>query len=159
MKLNTLWLFLLFSNFVKAQINTPDVIASSGGYFVQNNGSISWTLGEIVTEKSSNNTILTQGFQQSQFNVLSIRDVDGFLELNPFPNPVVDYFTIKTSETGKLRMDLFDMQGRLIESTFFYGNEENQFSMLKLSVGLYLVKISTENKSISKTFKIQKIRL
>jgi hypothetical protein len=53
--------FALFSFQAKAQ----QVIATSGGYFEGENLSLSWTLGEPVTETFSNGgVILTQGFQQ-----------------------------------------------------------------------------------------------
>ncbi|OQX82230.1 MAG: hypothetical protein B6D64_00925 [Bacteroidetes bacterium 4484_276] len=44
---------------------SPEVIATSGGYFENAEISLSWTLGETVTETfSSGNVTLTQGFQQ-----------------------------------------------------------------------------------------------
>ncbi len=51
---------------VTAQSLTPSVVASSGEHFENPNNSISFTLGEVVTETYSNgSTILTQGFQQA----------------------------------------------------------------------------------------------
>jgi len=51
--------------FISAQITSPEVISSSGAYFSNTSGSMSWTLGETVTETFSNGSnILTQGFQQ-----------------------------------------------------------------------------------------------
>ena len=48
-----------------SQTLSPQVIASSGGYFEGTNASLSWTLGEPVTQTfASGNIILTQGFQQ-----------------------------------------------------------------------------------------------
>ena len=48
-----------------AQSVSPEVIASSGDYYKNENISLSWTLGEIATETYSNGSvILTQGFQQ-----------------------------------------------------------------------------------------------
>jgi len=44
---------------------SPDVIATSGDYFQNANVSLSWTMGELITETFSNGNIaLTQGFQQ-----------------------------------------------------------------------------------------------
>ena len=48
-----------------AQTTSPEVIASSGDHFSNATGSLSWTLGETMTETFSNGGhILTQGFQQ-----------------------------------------------------------------------------------------------
>lgn len=56
---------LLVPILINAQSVSPEVISSSGDYFVGANGSLSWTLGEIATETFiSGNIILTQGFQQ-----------------------------------------------------------------------------------------------
>jgi hypothetical protein len=47
------------------QTNAQQVIASAGGYSVGETVSLSWTLGEPVTETfSGGGIILTQGFQQ-----------------------------------------------------------------------------------------------
>jgi hypothetical protein len=58
---------LLILAFVFDSINTnaQQVIASAGGYYEGDNISLSWTLGEPVTETfSGGGVILTQGFQQ-----------------------------------------------------------------------------------------------
>ncbi|MFU8843753.1 MAG: hypothetical protein ACNA7V_08100 [Bacteroidales bacterium] len=50
---------------ISGQTLTPEVISSSGGYFESTNASVSWTLGETVTETFTGTSfILTQGFQQ-----------------------------------------------------------------------------------------------
>jgi hypothetical protein len=50
---------------ISGQTLTPEVISSSGGYFENTNASVSWTLGETVTETFiGTNVNLTQGFQQ-----------------------------------------------------------------------------------------------
>lgn len=50
---------------LNAQSLSPVVLASAGGYFASGTVSLSWTLGEPVTETFSNsNIILTHGFQQ-----------------------------------------------------------------------------------------------
>jgi hypothetical protein len=50
---------------VSAQTLSPEVISSAGGYFENTDASLSWTLGETVTETfTGTNVILTQGFQQ-----------------------------------------------------------------------------------------------
>ena len=57
--------FLLITSHLFAQSIERDVVASSGDYFENANGSLSWTLGELATETYiSGNAILTQGFQQ-----------------------------------------------------------------------------------------------
>lgn len=64
-KVLTIVSLLGFVSFLNAQSLSPDVITASGDYYENANVSISWTLGETVTETfTGTNVILTQGFQQ-----------------------------------------------------------------------------------------------
>jgi len=57
------------------QSNQSEAISSSGNYFEQNGISLSWTLGETITETfPNNNIILTQGFQQTICSQTNIRE-------------------------------------------------------------------------------------
>ena len=47
---------------LNAQEINPEVISSSGDYFKQANGSMSWTIGEPMTETNTNGTTIIQGF-------------------------------------------------------------------------------------------------
>ncbi len=61
----TLFFIALLSYTIVAQTTSPEVVASSGDYYLNANGSLSWTLGELSTATySSANNMLTQGFQQ-----------------------------------------------------------------------------------------------
>ena len=64
MKKKLLFLVIVMIS-AKIDSDAQQVVASSGGYYVTDNLSVSWTLGETVAETfSSDNLILTQGFQQ-----------------------------------------------------------------------------------------------
>lgn len=141
-----------------AQQLSPQVIASAGDYFEQNNGSLSWTLGEIEIEtiNDANNT-LTQGFQQSNFNVVSVRNLNNIIEFIAFPNPTNDFVTIRALQTGEVLMELFDLQGRIILTRHFVGQNDFQINMNDLATGLYMIKLTTLSNALNKTFKIQKI--
>lgn len=65
MKKFTVLMFVIFVAGVFAQAGAQQVIASSGGYYVGENLTLSWTVGEPVIETfSGTSVILTQGFQQ-----------------------------------------------------------------------------------------------
>jgi len=66
MKRNLLFLSLAgMAMIANAQSVSPEVIATSGDYYENANISISWSLGEVVTETFTGaSIILTQGFQQ-----------------------------------------------------------------------------------------------
>ncbi len=73
-----------------------DSIATSCEFFSNSTYSLSWTLGECVTETftASGNT-LTQGFQQSLYVVTSINQltIEG-ISVKAYPNPVSDLINI-----------------------------------------------------------------
>ncbi len=62
-------IFLLLHLASKAQLNTPNVIASAGGYFANSNFSNSYTIGEMCVVETAfiNGDMLTQGFQQPDY--------------------------------------------------------------------------------------------
>jgi len=65
MKKSILFLTVIALTFLSIQVKAQQVIASAGGYYEGENISLSWTLGEPVTETfSAGSVILTQGFQQ-----------------------------------------------------------------------------------------------
>lgn len=68
---------------LSAQSLSPQVIASSGGYYSNGSGSLSWTLGETMTETfTSGSPQLTQGFQQPDAVLVNI-NIKAFLS-GPF---------------------------------------------------------------------------
>jgi hypothetical protein len=89
MKITILVFCLTLSSGLYSQSLIPDVVTSAGGYFESGTTSVSWTLGEPVTEAfTNNNMILTQGFQQPFYGItitgISL-DLLVFLE-GPFHN-------------------------------------------------------------------------
>ncbi len=60
----SLFIFLAFN--LRAQEVSQSLISSAGDYFETENISLSWSIGEVVTETfSTNDLFVTQGFQQS----------------------------------------------------------------------------------------------
>jgi hypothetical protein len=145
-----------------AQSIKPEIIATSGNFFKNANNSISWTLGECVTEtfKATGN-ILTQGFQQSSYVVTSINEltIEGF-SVKAYPNPVSDVIniSIKTGNNSPktYRVELFDFLGRTLYSGKF-GKDLIQLDMSSYTSGFYLLKVGTPENKISQNFKLQKI--
>ena len=87
-KLSFVFAMALVSLGISAQSLTPTVIASTGGFSSNANGSLSYTVGEMtmVQTFSANNNILTQGFQQPTNNVTGIIDLS---------QEAYDYVTLK----------------------------------------------------------------
>src|SRR5437899_12474793 len=93
-----------------AQSLSPTVIASTGGFSSNANGSLSYTVGEMtmVQTFSANGNILTQGFQQPNENVTGLLDItkDDFGSFVVYPNPAVDnvFFGFQLPEAGKVQI-------------------------------------------------------
>ena len=89
---NTLsFLFIITFTFLSFQVKAQQVIASAGGYYEGDNISISWTLGEPVTETfSGGGVILTQGFQQPyNFYLQQILNIPaGWSGVSSYINPM-----------------------------------------------------------------------
>lgn len=65
MKKAKLILTIMTGMLISINLHAQQVVASAGGYFEGNNVTLSWTLGEPVTETfTGSDVILTQGFQQ-----------------------------------------------------------------------------------------------
>ena len=66
-------LYLILSFFLIRQINAQEVVSAGGGDFTNSSLSVSWTIGEPITETYSvGSNILTQGFHQSKLSVIGI---------------------------------------------------------------------------------------
>jgi len=84
-------LIILAFAFLSFQVKAQQVIASSGGYYEGETVSLSWTLGEPVTETfSGGGVILTQGFQQPyNFYLQQILDIPaGWSGISSYLDPM-----------------------------------------------------------------------
>ena len=95
MKKYTFVLFLLFATlFVKAQ----EVISSQGDTYTNVSGNIDFTIGEVITFTGSNvENQLTQGFHQTNWSFVSIKDHVPSFNALIFPNPTEDFLNIQAS--------------------------------------------------------------
>ncbi len=154
MKNLLLFTFLLF--FVNAQSEAQEVISSSGDYYDNGSISVSWTLGEPVTETISDGTnILTQGFQQSKLSATEIFNISSDnINITLFPNPTQDYINLKTSDFKDLTYNISDINGRLLNEGKVV-SQNTEISVNKLPAAVYFFKIINNNKVI-RIFKIIK---
>lgn len=159
-------LFLFFAVTVViqtfGQTNRLDVIAPSGGFFSNSSNSLSWTLGECVTETfTATGNTLTQGFQQSKFVVTSINQltIEG-ISVNVYPNPVSDFINISVKTENNIQkpvmVELFDSQGKTLFLKEF-SIDLIQIDMSQYAGGIYLLKVANQKNQILQNFKIQKI--
>ena len=156
-------LMILSIEITYCQSISRGVNASAGEYFINSNSSISWTLGEIVTETfvSDDNT-LTQGFQQSLLYVFSIdENADSIFNINVYPNPTNSILNINIDSKIKtsISIKLFDIHGNCLFDKEINGNK-NFYEKINLSNyrnSMYLLKIISSKNKFVKSYKIQKV--
>lgn len=140
-------IFLFFS--VRSQTTSPQVVASSGDFNSGISASLSWTLGEIVTETVSTGTnFLTQGFQQPIFaNTLNLGSVKKNI-FSVFPNPFTDQLFFRSNvSTESYSITITDFLGKEIFARRSLSFEFLDIPLSNLSAGVYNVFINTDTNS------------
>ncbi len=154
MKTRSLLFSVLIVGFftTKAQSLEPTVIASDGGFSVVTGGSLSWTIGEPISETyNASGNFLTQGFQQPSIMLVSANDPTVIPDLFVYPNPASSELFIDPKDlgTGMYSVQLFDLLGNLISSNEFTRSagvsSPWSLSLLDLSNGMYMIRIASSS--------------
>ena len=148
--MRNLLLLLAVAPFItSAQMLTPTVISSTGGFSSNANGSLSYTVGEMtmVQTFSANGNILTQGFQQPDDYVIGLIDLTQgqFGSFVVYPNPAVDnlWFGFQLPEAGKIQITLYNALGQKISDVFgtnySSGKVVEQLNVTTYAAGVYML--------------------
>ncbi len=92
-------------------------------------------------------------------NLLGVSDVDFIASFDVFPNPAKSIFTIslELAATEDIIINVFDIQGKLIESHQYSGKEiALNIDASKYDNGVYIVEIANNNERISKRVIVMK---
>ena len=156
-------LLILFSttNGFSQQLS-HQVLVPAAGLATSSNLNYSQTIGETAVEIMSTGFILTQGFQQpGMLNISNTQPPGTGVEV--YPNPATDNITIKLfGEIARnFRIEVINMTGTIIRSMTLefitqYNIEQN-IDISTLSLGIYLVRVTSSDSKISRTFKIEKM--
>ncbi|RLD50204.1 MAG: hypothetical protein DRI94_09255 [Bacteroidetes bacterium] len=148
-------IFILISVFF-FNINAQEVISSSGDYFVNSNGSISWTMGETITETFTDGTnILTQGFQQSRLSASSVFELEDMgITVKISPNPTQDIINLYIDNIEGINYQLYDFNGKIIKQAVVNSCNTRIF-FSEFSSAAYFLKIMKGSQVIN-TFQIIK---
>jgi hypothetical protein len=149
-----LLLFLMIMIGSKAQ----QAVSCAGESNTVTSGSISWTLGELVTEsglRAEGESTLTQGFQQGSLKITGINDTEANdFNINVLPNPTSSYINLVVKNFKDLDYRIMDLNSKLIASGKVLANE-TQIDLTNNSSGSYILIISKNNKEI-KSYQIIK---
>ena len=138
-------------------------VNAAGGNASGSGGSASYSVGQVVyTTNTGTNGSVAEGVQQAfEISVLTgLEEAKGInLSVTAYPNPTTDYLTLEVDastmhSTQSMMYQLYDMQGKLLQSEKITGNETS-IVMSNLVPAIYFVKVSEGNIEV-KTFKIIK---
>ena len=155
-KILTLMLFM----FMFYNVNAQQTVCVAGGDAVGSGGTSSYSVGQVVyTNNKGTNGSVAQGVQQPyEISVVSaIEEAKGIhLSVLAYPNPTTDFLILRIDEfeISNLSFQLYDMNGKLLQSKKITGNQTS-IVMSNLVPANYFVKVTQGNKEV-KTFKIIK---
>ncbi len=159
MKKLTGFLFVSVSLSSLAQSLTPTVVSSTGDYYVGSAATLSWTLGEVVTDTyNGTSNQLTQGFHQPDLRFSILEDLATEMTLNLFPNPTNGLVSFEVKNNlNTLQVAILDPSGRMIYSTTYFAESVLQIDMSAYANGIYYMQVTTESNQKIKTLKIEKL--
>jgi hypothetical protein len=155
----------LFSFSMWGQSLSPTVVASAGDYFDNGTVSISFTVGEVaVTTLEAGDVILTQGFQQPfELDVTAVDDQEISWSVKTYPNPVkgnlhVKFTLEKPDDFTVVVMDLTGKKVFIKKYTQVRSGEVKDIDFQNFAPGIYLISLTSEDKSVRKIYKVQKVK-
>ncbi len=161
-----------------SQASDQYIIATQGGFSEGTSMSMSWTIGDLVTETASmKDASITQGFQQPTITVKEIKDLNandissngtnpfgsGTSSSNPmgfktevYPNPFGTNITVEIENANQeYYMDILDPAGQLLYRNKSR-NPQEVINLFDLPAAQYLLRISSLDAKKSNVFQIIK---
>ena len=157
-------IILLFTSFAAFIIigHAQEIISTSGQFANGSQGSLSWTLGEPITETASGLTnILTQGFQQDFERFAGNSELYLTDQFEIYPNPFTSEINLHSNLASlKYRVLVTDTKMKQVREINFilpHGISSYKIDLSTLSSGLYFLTIYSGESAESITKRIIKI--
>ncbi len=148
---------------VMIQLNTaqslvPTVVSTSGGFYSNSAGMLSFTIGELSAVETfmTPSIILTQGFQQSwDFGTAVEENAKAETSFDVIPNPSDGHFELytKSEVNEEMNAKIVDVLGKEIADFTFYHEgliHVQSVDLTGVSQGLYFVVLTTQSTSVHK---------
>ncbi len=150
---NRLLLVSLF--FVSFGANSQEVISTQGDSYSNANGSVDFTIGEVVINTGTDGTNdITQGFHQTNWNFAGLVNHQPDVQALIYPNPTQESLVIKTEQFEGVTYQMVDATGRVVRESQLSG-EETLITVSDLAPGNYNVVLMNAGVPM-KTFKLIK---
>ncbi len=157
------FLLSMITFYSNGQTTSPDVIGSGGDHSATAGGSVSWTIGEPVSDTyNSSGGITTKGFHQpADVSLASVPDVDAGGDVFLYPNPVIADLAIDFTGMayGDYQIELFESSGKLVYAENLSLKDEFHKMKIDLSAfdkGMYHFRILQKETFSIKFFKVIK---
>lgn len=151
---------ILFLGFGLTGLHAQEVIPSAGGNVSGTDGSVSYTIGEVIYTTASGPDGSAATSVQQPYEISTVQGIKDFenisLSWKAFPNPTSNFLIlqIENDEFNDLYFQMFDINGQILESKKIIGIE-TRIDMVKFKPGNYFIRVVSEEKAV-KTFKIIK---
>lgn len=152
-------LFLFLAAVPLSSQSISQYVISNAGAYAEDSafGNLHWSVGEIAVEQLENTSILSQGFHQTYFDLLSTAiweypEIN--LDLKIFPNPTSGWLNLETSYMEPLQLVITNVLGQTMTQQHNF-SLNTQLDISHLPSGMYLLTILEKGRLI-KSFKIQK---
>jgi len=131
-------------------------INAAGTEYSNEHAIVNWTIGQTaISTLSSDDAILTQGFQQYLYSVTEVpTDFTNDIQISAYPNPTDNFVFIEFSDDEYLggTIEILDLNGKLIDIKEIY-NTKTPIELSQYAPSLFLINIKQSNQ-ILKTYKI-----
>ena len=148
---------IFFAEIAIGQTLDTKLISSSGDSFNNSSYQLDWSIGECVTTTfTSSDFIITQGFHQNSYQVMSVEDLRVDIEIKVYPNPTANFVNLKieNSKIENMQYILTSVYGKILQTRKITKDQE-QVDFSNFTMGTYFISI-LENNQLIKTFKIIK---
>ena len=139
--------------------SSQSTISTSGGDATGSNGSVAYSLGQVVYNTFSNNDFSwSQGVQQAfEVSTLNVSTPNLRGTLTAYPNPTAHQITLEFKDFKKLEWSftLVDLQGRKLKSGLI-SSAKTSINMNLFLPATYLLVVQDQEQKNLKTYKIIK---
>ncbi len=154
---------LILTTITQAQSITSQSVNSGGEKMSQSNGSLSFTIGELVVlgqKDSQGNTLGNGSTAGSTISTVSILEPNAeILNVKVYPNPTTDLVTVNIQDTklSEVILEITDINGKVVSTEKYTGVSNNiSVNTASWTIGNYFLYLKNNENKVIGTYKIIK---
>ena len=156
---------LLFAATVQAQSLKPEAVSTTSGIMTQSNGSLTFTVGELIMQgftDSQGNTLgngFTESVNGSTQTVAIEEPPKEIIDLRVYPNPGNDFVKVDILSTrlNNFSLQVFDVTGNRLLSDSYNGiSKQIMLNTSDWASGVYFLKLLDDKNKMQGHYKIIK---